>query len=92
MSALEYLRKSAKRWLKGLRAGDADAHARLKHTSGTGDGAGTIRFPADEDLTRLERLVAANALDAVRQMLNASWHGRPLGPAGHRQAAARGRC
>ena len=30
MSTLENLRKSARRWLKALRADDADAHARLK--------------------------------------------------------------
>jgi hypothetical protein len=30
MSTLENLRKSARRWLKALRADDTDAHARLK--------------------------------------------------------------
>ena len=33
MSTLENLRKSARRWLKALRADDADAHARLKRAN-----------------------------------------------------------
>lgn len=33
MSSIENLRKSARRWLKALRADDADAHARLKRAN-----------------------------------------------------------
>ena len=43
MSTLENLRKSARRWLKALRADDADAHARLKRADPNAPSNPTLR-------------------------------------------------
>lgn len=63
-TSLDNLRKEAKRWLKALRAGDADAHRRLRRV--------WVDAPADPGLRDVQHALAReHGLDGWRELKNA---------------------
>ena len=77
MSTLENLRKSARRWLKALRADDADAHARLRRADPNAPSSPALR-DVQHALAR-STVTKAGSIFAGRSMTaRGSWPPHPM--------------